>query len=111
MPVGYLDHHVCRSRKVLNASTPQTQNEFMSEQAIESDNLDAVGQTSAESSEESTQETKSLLASFNIYNGMMLVSMICITLAIVLMFVELNQFGNIFSGEFPWRTSDQIINP
>ena len=83
----------------------------MSEQAIESDNLDDVGQTSAESSEESTKETKSLLGSFNIYNAMLLVSMICCGLAIFLMFSELNQFGNILSGEFPWRTSDQIINP
>lgn len=83
----------------------------MSEQAIESDNLDDVGQTSAESSEESTKETKSLVGSFNIYNAMLLVSLICCGLAIFLMFAELNQFGNILSGEFPWRTSDQIITP
>ena len=83
----------------------------MSEQAIESDNLDDVGQTSAESSEESTKETKSLAGSFNIYNAMLLVSLICIGSAFFLLFSELNQFGNILSGEFPWRTSDQIINP
>ncbi len=78
----------------------------MSEQAIESDNIesdniDDVGQTSAESSEESTKETKSLLGSFNIYNAMLLVSLICISLAIVQLVVESQKFGPLFS--FFWR--------
>ncbi len=74
----------------------------MSEQAIESDNLEDVGETSGES----TEDKKGLLSSFNVYNAMMLVSLVCVLLSIVLLFQELNTFGNILSGEFPWRTSD-----
>ena len=101
MPIDHLDRYVNRSRKVLNASAPQTKNKVMSEQAIESDNIDDVGQTSAESSEESTKETKSLLGSFNIYNAMLLVALICISLAIVQLVVESQKFGPLFS--FFWR--------
>ena len=106
MPIDHLDRYVNRSRKVLNAFAPQTKNKVMSEQAIESDNIDDVGQTSAESSEESTKETKSLLGSlfgsFNIYNAMLIVSLICISLAIVQLCVEAQKFGSLFS--FFWRT-------
>jgi len=88
----------------------------MSEQVIESDNTDEVGQTSAESVDSSepsteTKKTKDPTKSFNVYNAMMLVSLVCVSFAIVWMFMELNQFGNVFGGEFPWRTSDAIINP
>jgi UDP-N-acetylmuramyl tripeptide synthase len=101
MPIDHLDRYVNRSRKVLNASAPQTKNKVMSEQAIESDNIDDVGQTSAESSEESAKETKSLPGSFNIYNALLLVSLICISLAIVQLVVESQKFGPLFS--FFWR--------
>ena len=88
----------------------------MSEQAIESDNLDEVGQTSVEANDSSdasseSKDTKDPTKSFNIYNALMVVSLLCITVAIVMMFGELSQYGNIFGGEFVWRTSDAIINP
>ena len=77
----------------------------MSEQAIESDNLEDVGETSSESS----SDKKGLLDSFTVYNATMLVSMACVLTAIFLLFAELNTFGNILSGEFPWRT--EISSP
>ncbi|MCH2181175.1 MAG: hypothetical protein MK108_04140 [Mariniblastus sp.] len=88
----------------------------MSEQAIESDNIDEIGQTSAESVESNessseTKKTKDPTKSFNIYNAMMVVSLVCLSVAIGLMFVKLGEFGNVLGGEFPWRTSDAIINP
>ncbi len=82
----------------------------MSEQALESDNVDDVYKTSEEmSTADSGEKSKGLTDSFNIYNAMMVFSLVCIALAIYFMFSELSQFGNILSGEFPWRTSDAII--
>ncbi|MCH2179677.1 MAG: hypothetical protein MK106_12825 [Mariniblastus sp.] len=77
----------------------------MSEQAFESNNHEDVGATSSESA----TDKNGLLDSFNVYNAMMLVSMACVLMAIFLLFAELNTFGNILSGEFPWRT--EISSP
>jgi hypothetical protein len=69
---------------------------------------DAVGSTSDEveqTSEESSEEKESLLQSMSIYDAMLLVSLICVAVATLLLFFELNTFGD-FPGGFPWRTNE-----
>jgi len=61
---------------------------------------DEIGLTSEESNEK-----KSLLGSLTIFDVMLLIALICITLATLKLFLELRTFGE-FPGEFPWRTDD-----
>jgi hypothetical protein len=65
---------------------------------------DEVGLTSDETSGESG-EKKSLLSSMTIYDAMLLVALVCVTLATLNLFFELRLFGD-FPGEFPWRTEE-----
>ena len=69
---------------------------------------DQVGMTSEESEldDDAQVSKKSKLKGFTIYDSMLLVSLLCITLATLVMFFELSSFGNILRGEFPWRVSD-----
>ncbi len=61
---------------------------------------DEVGLTSDESSEK-----KSLLSSMTIFDAMLLIALVCVTLATLNLFFELRLFGD-FPGEFPWRTEE-----
>lgn len=77
----------------------------MSTTSAEVSNKDkSVGKTSSE-------KIRSSLFSMNIYEGMLLLSLVFIILACFLMFMELNSFGNILTGAWPWRTVDAEIPP
>lgn len=65
-----------------------------------------VGLTSEESASEDGEKKKSRFGNFTVFDTMLLMSLICVTLATLNMFLELNSFGNILGGEFPWRVSD-----
>jgi len=69
--------------------------------------LDAADQVGLTSDETSEDEKKSLLASMTIFDAMLIISLICITLATLLLFFELREFGT-FPGGFPWRTSEVL---
>lgn len=59
--------------------------------------------TTSEESEGSEKKT-SLLKSMTVFDAMLLLSLIFITLATLKLFLELNTFGS-FPGSFPWRTN------
>ena len=65
------------------------------------DAADEVGRTSDESSE----SKKSILADLTIFDAMLLISLVCATLATLILFFELRDFGN-FPFSFPWRTNE-----
>ena len=65
------------------------------------DAADEVGLTSDESSE----SKKSILADLTIFDAMLLISLVCATLATLILFFELRDFGN-FPFSFPWRTTE-----
>lgn len=60
---------------------------------------DEVGLTSEET------EKKPRLKRFTVYDSMLLVALVCATLATLLLFLELRDFGN-FPYSFPWRTNE-----
>lgn len=60
-----------------------------------------VGLTSAETDD----SRKSLLQRFTIYEVMLLLALIFITLATLRLILELREFGN-FPFTFPWRTGE-----
>ena len=69
-----------------------------------------VGKTSEETdpgsaADDSSEEKKSLLSSFTLFDSMLLVGLICVSLATLVLFLELNEFGK-FPGSFPWRTNE-----
>ena len=84
----------------------------MSESIIEQadDTLD-IGSTSDEMNEggdpTKREQAKKALQKFNIYNAMLLISLVCIAVAIYLMFVELTSFP----GAYPWRTDEVLLQP
>ncbi len=91
------------------------------EEISELDDLDEVGSTSAEGAEDaaahldvpipSSRQTQAreLLRQFTIYDGMLVVSLVCITLATFLMVWELSTFGR-FPG-FVWRVDEVVVQP
>lgn len=84
--------------------------EDVSEEIVESveDATDEVGMTSDESDQSDeladSAEKKSLLSGFTLFDAMLGLAFLFITLATLLLFFELGTFGNVLSGEFPWRT-------
>ncbi|MFK7767675.1 MAG: hypothetical protein AB8B55_10680 [Mariniblastus sp.] len=66
---------------------------------------DAVGLTSDELNE--SNEKKSLLESFTVFDAMLLMALLFVTLATLFLFFELRTFGN-FPFEFPWRTDEYL---
>ena len=99
----------------------------MSDNILEADDLfepaddfveatDEVGMTSQEapasaapaetaSVDSGSRKKKSLLKSFTVFDGLLLISLICVSLATLFLFLELNKFGS-FPSEFPWRTNE-----
>ena len=80
---------------------------------------ESIGMTSDETEAASTElesdegdpsdkSKTALIREMTIYDSMLLVSFICVTLATVLMFFSLAQYGSITSG-FPWRTSEVLV--
>jgi len=76
---------------------------------------DEIGLSSQQASETPTDndsvddsgpgKKKSFLKSFTIFDGLLLISLICVSLATLFLFLELNKFGS-FPGGFPWRTTE-----
>lgn len=78
-------------------------------QAIENEEVvDDVGRTSDEIESAKAQSWRSAWTSLSVYEVMLLISLVCITLAILLLLLELQSFGNLLSG-FPWRTEEALI--
>lgn len=76
-------------------------------QVIENEEFldDEIGQTSDEA--ESTEDVTSKYA-MNIYEVMLLISLVCVFLATILLLFELRMFGD-FPNSFPWRTSEFLV--
>ena len=79
------------------------------------DDLDQLGQTSDEVTESTEAEPaakrpsrgQAAVRSFTVFDAMLLMSLVCITLAAFLMFYELTTFGK-FPG-FVWRTDEAAV--
>ena len=66
-----------------------------------------LGKTSKESEPDaSDKKPKRRKLQLSVYEAMLLVSLVCVTLATLLLFWELSNFGNILLLDYPWRTSD-----
>lgn len=84
-------------------------------QDIVDDDLDQLGETSEEVYESTEAEPPSkrrsrgqtAVRSFTVFDAMLLMSLVCITLAAFLMFYELTTFGK-FPG-FVWRTDEAAV--
>ncbi len=50
-------------------------------------------------------QRKSWLKSFSVFDGLLLFSLICVSLATLFLFLELSKFGSLLEG-FPWRTNE-----
>ena len=51
------------------------------------------------------QKKKRRLGSFSVYDGLLLISLICVCLATLILFLDLSKFGSLTEG-FPWRTTE-----
>lgn len=81
------------------------------------DDFDQVGQTSEEISESTEADdpasarrralTNDAVRKFTIFDAMLLISLLCISLATFLMVWELTKFGS-FPG-FVWRTNEAVV--
>ena len=64
-------------------------------------------ETSEESSPEDVEETTREKPSFSLFDAMLLISLVCVTLATLLLVFELREIdANFPFGGFPWRTTD-----
>jgi hypothetical protein len=67
-----------------------------------------VGMTSDEASDDTDsadEAAKKDKFTLNLYDAMLMISLVCITLATLFLVFELRTFGD-FPGGFPWRTSE-----
>ncbi len=69
------------------------------------DNTESIGQTSDELDQ---PKTKSKLLDMNVFEVMLLISLICVSLATILLAFELRTFGD-FPFGFPWRTDEFLV--
>lgn len=69
------------------------------------ESVDAAADQIGLTSDETTNTKESLLASMTIFDGMLLVALICASLATLFLFFELREFGS-FPFSFPWRTNE-----
>ncbi len=69
------------------------------------DDSEAIGQTSDELDQPTT---KSKLLDMNVFEVMLLISLICVSLATILLAFELRAFGD-FPFGFPWRTDEFLV--
>jgi uncharacterized integral membrane protein len=68
------------------------------------DDPSQVGQTSADVEESLEHLAKKKSKAFNVWNAMLLVSMVCIIAACLLLVFELRNFSN-FPFSYPWNTA------
>jgi hypothetical protein len=81
---------------------PQENEELVSELDIESSESEEVGLTSEETADDG-EEKKSFLSTLTDFDAMLLIGLLCVSAATVLLFLELNNFGD-FPNDFPWKT-------
>ena len=74
-----------------------------------SDEVDATAHDEPVETDSSSEGKKSLLKSFSVFDGLLLISLICIFLATLILFLDLSKFGSLADG-FPWRTSEFLNN-
>jgi hypothetical protein len=67
-----------------------------------------VGQTSAEAAGKQKADEHKL--AFGLWDLTALLSLVCITLATGLLFLELQSFGNLLQGSWPWSVSTAKIS-
>ena len=68
---------------------------------------DQIGMTSKEAVDAGSDVTvKKKKPKFTVFDAMLLASLLCVTLATLVLFLELNKFGSILDGDFPWRVSE-----
>lgn len=68
---------------------------------------DPVGKTSSEM--KSARSDSEGRLGFGLWDLTALLSLLCITAATVLLFLELQQFGNLLQGSWPWSVSTAKI--
>lgn len=68
------------------------------------DSSEEVGQNSGDAS--ATEDVKK--SKFNVWDTMLLVSLVCVAVACMLLVFELRNFSN-FPFSFPWNTSEAIM--
>ena len=73
----------------------------------EAENTTEVGTPSEESSSVSRSSRAGMLSSLTIYDAMLIASALSISVAVVLMALELTSFGGLF---YQWRTSEAEVN-
>jgi hypothetical protein len=78
------------------------ENEIAIDPEIESSESEEVGLTSEETADDG-EEKKSFLSTFTVFDAMLLTGLLCVSAATVLLFLELNTFGD-FPNDFPWKT-------
>ena len=81
---------------------PQENEELVSDLDLETSESEDVGLTSEETNQDG-EERKSFLSKLTVFDAMLLVALLCVSAATVLMFMELNTFGD-FPNDFPWKT-------
>jgi hypothetical protein len=80
---------------------PETVGETSDEQKLDASDADR----SEDHDEESTEKKK---FEFSVYDTLLLVSLICVTLATLLLVLELRRIDSSFPFSFPWRTSEVL---
>lgn len=78
------------------------ENEIAIDPEIESSESEEVGLTSEETADDG-EEKKSFLSTLTVFDAMLLIGLLCVSAATVLLFLELNTFGD-FPNDFPWKT-------
>jgi hypothetical protein len=79
--------------------------EESSVEALTEDDTSQVGQTSAEADGDLVLDSdKKRNLAFNVFDAMLLISLVFISLAVMLMLWKLTDFGPIFGA--PWNTSE-----
>lgn len=72
-----------------------------------SENILENEESLAPTSDEHFSEADDKSISFSIFDAMLGISLICVALAIILLVIQLREFGN-FPFVFPWKTSDVL---
>ena len=84
--------------------------DILDDAELENDDLivpesDDVGMTSDESPVDSSDSDEKKKPAFTVFDAMLLISLVCITLATLMLVFEINKFGP-FPGSFPWRIDE-----
>ena len=76
--------------------------DFVEESA---DPVEAAGDAVGLTSDEAAEQKKSLFSSLTVFDLMLFLALVFVTLATLRLFFELRTFGD-FPASFPWRTNE-----